>query len=343
MQPAYPGQVPPQQQPLYPQPGVPPQQPYQAPYPPQPTQPYTQPSVPQPGYAPPGYQPVPQQATVAPVAVAPVAVAPVAAVPAYGVQYVFVTDPMAELALSTGVLIKQEEQFFEQFAGCEMPNRYYVFSQSPQGGMKLLFICKEFSDCCARNCCPANTRELSMKIKHVGVQAQINDDYTTSFVTALKPFKFTCACFERPVMRVSFTQGGQPVGKVKQPFTCCDPEFEIFDNAGSMRYFVHADCCQCGLLCANNFCGKMSEAYFQVYSSAARGVPVGRIFKKVARGVGEILTSADSYQIDFPQGATPQDKLLLIVTGLMIDYQFFEQSANDNKSRQHQHHHGGKY
>ena len=47
-----------------------------------------------------------------------------------------------------------------------------------------------------------------------------------------------------------------------------------------------------------------------------------------------MVTSADSYQVNFPANATPNEKLLLIVTGLMIDYQYFEQKAdNDNTSR----------
>ena len=59
-----------------------------------------------------------------------------------GMQFVYVVDPMQELALSTGVLIRQQPQFLEQITGCESPNRYFVFSQSPQAGMKLLFKCK---------------------------------------------------------------------------------------------------------------------------------------------------------------------------------------------------------
>ena len=39
-----------------------------------------------------------------------------------------------------------------------------------------------------------------------------------------------------------------------------------------------------------------------------------------------MITNADSYLINFPSKATPADKLLLITAGLMIDYQFFENS-----------------
>ena len=49
----------------------------------------------------------------------PMGVAPVI-IP--GITYTFVMDPMQELALSTGVLIRQQPQFFEQISGCESPN-----------------------------------------------------------------------------------------------------------------------------------------------------------------------------------------------------------------------------
>lgn len=315
----------------YPQPGAPGYQPPGYPQP-QPGYPQTQPGYPQPqpgyptqaGYqTQPGYQPVPQ------------------AVPAYpaaqpligGVQYVYVLDPMSELAQCSGVVIKQQPQFLEAISGCEYPNRYFVFSQSPQGGMKLLFKCKEFSTFCSRNCCPANVREFNMKIKHVATQINLNEDFSTPFVDVYKPFKCTCCCFERPEMIVTYGANKQPCGKIKQPFTCCDPKIQIKDNTGSLKYTVYADCCQCGILCANNFCGKFSEANFQIYNgSDITGAPVGLIRKKPAN-FSELVTSADSYQINFPPQASPQDKLLLIVAGLMIDYQYFEEKANNDNTR----------
>ncbi len=262
-------------------------------------------------------------------------VAPVAPMPVNfaGITYVYVPDPLAELAISTGVLIRQQPQFLEQITGCESPNRYYVFSQSPQAGMKLLFMCKELSECCQRNCCSASAREFIMDIKHVANAGAMNDNFQNSYVHVNKPFKCTCFCLERPEMTVSFSQGNQLIGKVKQPFTCCDPEFTVYDNAGVARFYIHADCCQCGILCSNNFCGKMSEALFNIYTDIGMTQPVGSIIKKVA-SFSEMVTSADSYQVNFPATATPNEKLLLIVPGLMIDYQFFEQKAdNDNTSR----------
>ena len=245
------------------------------------------------------------------------------------VNYTFVLDPIQELSICPRVEIRQQPQFFEQISGCESPNRYFVFTQYPQGGNKMLFKCKEQSDCCQRQCCAANCREFTMDIKHIANAGCLNEGFENSFVHVNKPFKCTCFCLERPEMLANYSQGGELLGKVKQPFTCCDPLFTIYDNAGTPKYYISADCCQCGLCCANNICGKMSQAVFNIYGDAALTQQIGTIVKKVA-SFSEMITSADSYVINFPPNAQPNEKLLLIITGLMIDYQFFEEKASDN-------------
>ena len=335
-----------------------PQQPYpQQPYPQQPyQQPYQQPSYAQPGapggYAQPpstgGYVP-PQPAAVGGYNATPLQgqgyanqpVPQAAAVPSpiFGIQFVYVLDPMSELAMSTGVLIRQQAQFLEQITGCESPNRYYVFSQSPQGGMKLLFKCKEYSSCCMRNCCTANSREFNMIIKHVANSAGLDENFSTPFVDIKKPFKLTCFCLDRPEMIINYGSNGQRLGRIKQPFSCCDPIFYTFNSSGTHRYIIHADCCQCGLICANNFCGKLSEVLFNIYKPDNLNIPCGTIRKKSATG-SELVTSADSYQVNFPNDASPEDKMVLIAAGLMIDYQFFEESASNDNTSQAKFHRG---
>ena len=128
------------------------------------------------------------------------------------------------------------------------------------------------------------------------------------------------------------------MGRIKQSLTCCDPEFSLYDSTGNKKFIIHADCCQCGLVCANNFCGKLSEVVFNIYNAANRSAPCGTITKKCATGA-ELVTSADSYQVIFPREANPEDKMILIAAGLMIDYQFFEESVSDKKN-DNEHHHG---
>ena len=114
-------------------------------------------------------------------------------------------------------------------------------------------------------------------------------------------------------------------------FTCCDPEFEVIESNGNLKYFVNADCCQCGLLCANNICGKLSPAVFNIYAAGSNNI-VAKISKMGAQSFSEVITDADSYTVNFPQGSSAHDKLLLIALGLLIDYQYFETKAGGDNS-----------
>ena len=248
--------------------------------------------------------------------------------PQIGFQYVYVQDPMAELANCTGVLIRQQPEFFEAITGCESPNRYHVFGESPQG-LKYLFKCAEKSGCCMRYFCPSNFREFDMEICHV---LNVGQQMSKNFANIYKPFRCTCFCCNRPEIHLSLGEEKTLVGKIVHQFTCCDPLFDIERN-GEIKYSVHADCCQCGLLCSKNIFGKFSDASFEILDNQTK-TQVGSITKMSAQSYSEMVTDADSYKIGFPPQASPEEKLLLIALGLMIDYQFFESDSSDqNRGR----------
>ena len=54
--------------------------------------------------------------------------------------------------------------------------------------------------------------------------------------------------------------------------------------------------------------------------------------KKITATMGEYLTKDDSYKISFPTKAIPEEKMLLIVAGLLIDYQNFERDETPRKN-----------
>lgn len=246
-----------------------------------------------------------------------------------GIQYTLVQDPLAELENCTAVIIKQQPEIFESVIGCETANRYHIFGQTNQG-MKYLFKCREISDFCMRCCCPSNIREFNMEINHV-VNA-MNQTGIKKFANLYKPLKCPCFCVNRPEIAVNVGDQSTYIGKIKHLFSCCDPEFQVFEASGNLKYFAHADCCQCGLMCANNICGKYSTATFNIYSAGSNAL-VSTITKMSAQSFAEVITDADSYTVNFPQDATAYDKMLLIALGLMIDYQYFETDAGQNKNR----------
>jgi hypothetical protein len=274
------------------------------------------------GYVPPQYPQ--QQVPVVPVQQVPLVM--------FGIQYIFVQDPMIELANSVKAVIHQQVEVLEMLSGCETPNRYHVFVQNAQGISQYLFKCKEESGWCMRNCCPSSGREFSMRLKHINAATQLNsNDFQNTYATLFKPFKCTCFCLARPELLLSLNgQAQQYVGKVKEEFTCFDPLFTIKDGNGVPVYSVTCDCWQCGFLCRRNFLGKVSEVKFLIYNLNEGINPVGSIVKLTAQNVGQLVSDADSYEVNFPVNATPQQKFSLICCALMIDYQFFEETANCN-------------
>ena len=247
-----------------------------------------------------------------------------------GIQYVTVVDPMSELNNCQSVIIRQQPELLEMMIGCETANRYHVLGIA-NGLYKYLFKCQERSGFCQRNCCPSNLREFNMDIYHA-VTTALTGSVAGKFANAYKPFKCPCFCLNRPEIMVTLGTENKYIGKIKHLFTCCDPEFEVY-NAQGLKYYVRADCCQCGLLCANNFFGKMSQATFEIYQPGSSSI-IATISKMPAQSFSEMATDADSYQVGFPQGATAEDKLLLIALGLMIDYQYFETDSSDkNRNR----------
>ena len=277
-------------------------------------------------------------AVVAPISNAGVAM-PVQMPTAQAPNIVFVQDPMSELNNCTGVIIRQQPELFEAITGCETANRYHVYGQTSQG-LKYLFKCMERSDYCMRACCPSSVREFNMEIYHI---LNLGQQASKLFANALKPYMIPCFCCCRPEMTLLLGEQKEVVGKIINLFTCCDPEFEVYDKNGNVKFRVHADCCQCGLMCANNICGKFSSANFDIYDGTLTN-KVGNISKMPAQSYTEMVTDADSYQVSFPAQASAHDKLLLIALGLMIDYQYFEtDSSGDNNGYYHRRGYGYGY
>ena len=245
-----------------------------------------------------------------------------------GLQFVYVEDPMAELASCPSILIRQEPEFLEAVLGCEEPNIYHVFGNSPYG-YKYLFKCFEQSECCERYFCPSGKREFNMDIIHCNSFEQLGMGYNQPFANFNKPFMCACGCFCRPEITITINSTKNVVGKATHIWTCCDPTFECYDAKGLLKYIVTASCCQCILLCPGMI-GKSYAGQFDILDPS-NNQPIGSIIKEPAT-FSEMVTDADSYTVNFPVNANAFDKLLLMGLTILADYQYFE-SNSSNKGR----------
>ena len=239
-------------------------------------------------------------------------------------NFVYIQDPFTEISQCTSAIIRQQPDLIEAVTGCATQNRYHIFLESPYG-VKYAFKCNEYSDGCARCCLSGSARPLQIVMRHIISVDQLNADFGKIFINIDKPCQCGCLCFCRPYMDVKLADNGQRLGSIREPCTCCDIETDVYDANGSFRYQIYGDCCQLGLCCGSSAIQKLSRIYFQIRQN---GVVVGSI-RKLSSNIGEFFTKADSYQVVFPSAATPSDKLLLIITALMLDYQNFEKSDRD--------------
>ena len=246
-----------------------------------------------------------------------------------GLQFVYVEDPMAELASCPSILIRQEPEFLEAILGCEEPNVYHVFGHSPYG-YKYLFKCFEQSECCERLFCPSGKREFNMDIIHCNSYEQLGMGYNEPFANFHKPFMCAVGCCCRPEITVSINSTKKVVGKAVHIWTCCDPTFECYDGKGHLKYIVTASCCQCILLCPGMI-GKSYEGQFDILDPS-NNQPIGNIIKEPAT-LSEMVTDADSYTVNFPANANAYDKMLLMGLTILADYQYFETNASNNNRR----------
>lgn len=129
--------------------------------------------------------------------------------------------------------------------------------------------------------------------------------------------------------------GNTNFGKIYEPFTCCDPLFYVYNNKDELRWKIHTDYCQCGVCCRND-CGKCHEVVFPIYSGDKEVFDPNEskgYVKKLFAGLQEMISDADTFQLVFPVESTPEERLMLIGTVLMIDYRFYEDNKGNRRNR----------
>ena len=225
------------------------------------------------------------------------------------------------------VVVSEESNILEAVTGCQQPNNYHVYGRTKDGQLSYILKCREFSSCCMRCCCSVDNREFSMKIKSAfqnEYENTDNDEFSDSLINIIKSCRCPCICCIRPVMNIFLIDKNKKLGSVEHGFSFCDPIFNIYDENDNEIFYITAECCQCGLICRNNFLGKTDEVHFFIYKPDERTTPVGDICKKAAKTMFSI---ADNYSIFLPSNSTPEEKVLLTIAGIMIDYQYFERNT----------------
>ena len=128
----------------------------------------------------------------------------------------------------------------------------------------------------------------------------------------------------KPRIFVKNAENNTIIGTIQQPrcCTCCcrDPNIGIYSrytqNRNLPKYFVTTDGCQCAYCCCADCCCGEGDISFHILDTLTH-LLVGSINKPAfsRNGREDYLI----YNIQFPQDASPEEKLLIISTAIGID------------------------
>ena len=182
--------------------------------------------------------------------------------------------------------------------GFRNPNEYNIFINENQK-KKFLFSCYENSTCKGRWFCSKSTREFNMDIKHI------------------KKSNFLLEVYYK----------GNLYGYIKEPNKYCyDTFFEVYNHKNKLKYKLYTNYHQCGFCCKCFRISQYCEVYIPIYKPNTKVFldnNIGVLKKINDNGYNRIMNNVCSYIINFPPQATPQEKILLIMSVILMDYRYY--------------------
>lgn len=232
-------------------------------------------------------------------------------------NFIYFSDPLIELSQCSYAIIRQPIECLTYCTECCTDNTYDVFVKTSTQ-LEYAFKCKEKSSCCSRSCCTQGCRGFNIQIIHITSIFELKNNISKPFIEINKPYNCECCCANKPNIEVILINLRQSIGTIKANFNMCStPNIEIYNSINCLRYKIVGECCQTGI------CGpigvKLCDINFKIMKD---NFEVGKL-TKLGSSLGKFFSKGDSYQLIFPIDATPEEKMLLIIAGLLIDYLAF--------------------
>jgi len=131
-------------------------------------------------------------------------------------------------------------------------------------------------------------------------------------------------------MTVSYVEDGKNeyVGKIRDPWTCCNIINEIYDKENNLKYIIEGSCLQIGMHCKGPFeCCETID--FDIKTPS--GEVISTLQKRSPGCVKAALSDADNFALHFPANASKEDKALLMSAVLFLDFRYFEENPKDRQ------------
>lgn len=245
-------------------------------------------------------------------------------------------DFFPELQDVEQVKVKQDTTCIDCFLLCPRctDNKYNVFSNSQGNQTTKLYELKEEGSGMFEKCCCYKCHSFTMKINN------IIDENRNSVCVILEAYKpFACGlCYnifgcDNPTMSLQVKNPeGANIGKALITwnnfcFSCCSSRIHILDDKDQLKYIIRGPCIYpVGCLCFNcciNCCTKFCDCQYPFWKGRPEVSIPGSIVKDGCDSFRLFCTKATNYTLNFPQEATPSEKMLIIIASILLDSQSF--------------------
>jgi len=252
-----------------------------------------------------------------------------------------------------GMLIRQKLDIWEAFVSFYAKENKYKVAAKPDNFKDIpysqmtddlfkealkkhhVMTMKEKSECCQRILC-LNKREFEMKIKPGKATKGQNWD-EKHMLSFFRPFKCTIRgpCWICCAQEITAKNNlNQEIGRVQEvwkfPGSCCCKRFwHLTDKTGEVKYVMVDDLCSKCNFCAPTCLFPVRSFDLMDPTLTTQVGGLSNIFPG-CNSLKGCLGEADNYIIDFPSDASPEDKATILAAAILIDYQLFEKSDNDD-------------
>lgn len=240
-------------------------------------------------------------------------------------------EPIQVISKIKNVCVIQATDLLEMVSGHVTENEYNVFFDS-QEGLIYAFHFKEKSNYCCRNCCVQRKRTYEMTGRHIPSANELDKLMNFPYLKIERPCGCPSCCCNicRPYIMVKLASTEQYLGKIQDAFACCEKLIEVYNVSGNLLYEIKSTDFQIGF-CSGRDAEEVAEIKFNITRD---GNIVGYILKMsqcttvpashLARVQFGMNDKSNSFLINFPDESSPSEKLLLIMSAIMIGYQFFK-------------------